>query len=309
MNHAFFTNEQHHAKGGILKRMADSLNMIERMFNFMQGENGIYVRKNQNGFPAFGYNARGAGITAFTGTAYFEGQYKTTGLTSDPTKPWVKLVISTHTFTEEVGPPADPFAAGTHWWEKANTFGDIHYWQTAGAGGFPFVGATILFPDYTPSSPNIPAGWELWSLQAGRVVVGVGHYTGGGLGITYAMGDTGGFVWHGETVESVNGNTKPNNHPKHDLKHTHTLPYLCIFPLQTGITAYASEGLFSGAPFSTTSLVWGGSSTLPDGEVPLRDDSTYTDMAHHKGPFNSGYTDTDNRQPFIVSAWIRYTGA
>ena len=65
-------------------------------------------------------------VTAkFTGTAYVMG-VKITGLLSDPNKPWVKCVRSTQTAVEVVAAPASPFPDDEEYYEKLNTFGDIH---------------------------------------------------------------------------------------------------------------------------------------------------------------------------------------
>ena len=61
----------------------------------------------------------------FSGTAYVAGT-KTTGLNNDDSKPWVKCVLSTGVASEQVGPPSDPFPEDEEWFEKANTYGDIH---------------------------------------------------------------------------------------------------------------------------------------------------------------------------------------
>lgn len=76
----------------------------------------------------------GAGITpyreryypGFTGTVYLNGS-KHTGLNSDPSKPWVKVLIDGSAApSQELGPPSDPFPPGEEWYEKSGTYGDIH---------------------------------------------------------------------------------------------------------------------------------------------------------------------------------------
>ena len=61
----------------------------------------------------------------FSGKAYAANGTPTTGLAATGNKPWVKYVINTATFSEETGPPSDPWPANEVWWEKANTYGDI----------------------------------------------------------------------------------------------------------------------------------------------------------------------------------------
>ena len=61
----------------------------------------------------------------FTGVAYVSGVI-TTGLKADSTKPWVSCNLSTGEADEREGPPSNPFPANEEWYEKANTYGDIH---------------------------------------------------------------------------------------------------------------------------------------------------------------------------------------
>jgi len=68
---------------------------------------------------------RTAPLVGFSGTAYVAGN-KITGLTSDSTKPWVKCDLDAGTASEQSGPPSDPFPENQEWYEKANTYGDIH---------------------------------------------------------------------------------------------------------------------------------------------------------------------------------------
>jgi len=64
-------------------------------------------------------------VPMFSGTAYVAG-IKTTGLGSDPTKPYIKCSLLNGTAVQDAGPPSDPFPEDEEWYEKANTFGDIH---------------------------------------------------------------------------------------------------------------------------------------------------------------------------------------
>lgn len=61
----------------------------------------------------------------FSGTAYVVG-VPTTGLNSDGTKPYVKCNLATGAATEDAGPMPNPFDHDEEWFEKANTYGDIH---------------------------------------------------------------------------------------------------------------------------------------------------------------------------------------
>jgi hypothetical protein len=62
---------------------------------------------------------------AFSGTVYLAG-VKHTGLDSDPDKPWVVVDLAAGTVTESASTPPDPLPDHQEWYEKANTYGDIH---------------------------------------------------------------------------------------------------------------------------------------------------------------------------------------
>ena len=64
-------------------------------------------------------------IPGFSGTAYVAGN-KITGLNSDDTKPWVKCDLDAGTASEQTSAPSNPFPENQEWYEKENTFGDIH---------------------------------------------------------------------------------------------------------------------------------------------------------------------------------------
>ena len=98
------------------------LQKISYMLSNISGRDGVRVSTDING----GIRIHGPGNAPdFSGTAYVAGQ-RTTGLTSDDNKPWVKCDLSTGVATEETGPPTIPFPDGEEWFEKANTSGDIH---------------------------------------------------------------------------------------------------------------------------------------------------------------------------------------
>ena len=67
----------------------------------------------------------GGGGGSFSGTAYVAGN-KTTGLDSDTAKLWVRCFLDTGTCEENAGPPPNPQPYNEEWYEKANTYGDIH---------------------------------------------------------------------------------------------------------------------------------------------------------------------------------------
>lgn len=68
---------------------------------------------------------RDAARAGFSGTAYIAGN-KTTGLASDSAKPWVRCFLGSGSAEENAGPPPNPLPYGEEWYEKANTYGDIH---------------------------------------------------------------------------------------------------------------------------------------------------------------------------------------
>ena len=68
---------------------------------------------------------RAGGSAVFSGTAYAPNGHPTTELNEDSSKPWVKFSKQTFAFTEEIGPPSDPFPADEYWFRKAGVSGDI----------------------------------------------------------------------------------------------------------------------------------------------------------------------------------------
>ena len=64
-------------------------------------------------------------VSPFTGVAYVSG-VRIEGLNTYPALPWVRVNVSANTAVEDAGPPSDPFPDNEEWYEKANTYGDIH---------------------------------------------------------------------------------------------------------------------------------------------------------------------------------------
>jgi hypothetical protein len=62
-------------------------------------------------------------VGGFSGNVWV-GALRKTGYRTDPTKPWVKVILSTGAVSEELGPPSNPVADGEVWFEKSNTWGD-----------------------------------------------------------------------------------------------------------------------------------------------------------------------------------------
>lgn len=61
----------------------------------------------------------------FSGRVYLAGRLFD-GMNSDGTKPWVKVDVAFGNVSQEEGPPPNPFPTNEEWYEKVNTFGDIH---------------------------------------------------------------------------------------------------------------------------------------------------------------------------------------
>ena len=70
-------------------------------------------------------SSRTQSVPTFPGVAYVKG-VRIANLNSNAALPWVRVKVSSNTATEEAGPPPDPFPDDEEWYEKANTYGDIH---------------------------------------------------------------------------------------------------------------------------------------------------------------------------------------
>lgn len=231
---------------------------------------------------------------SFSGTAYYEGYAKTTGLNTYPNRPWVKLVKATQTFTEEASDPSDPWPAGEHWWRKANTFGDIHYWL-----GGDVLPAIIVM--WSGDETDIPDGWALCDGTAnsvgnggsgrdlsGRFIVGFGS-TGTANTQDYAVGDTGGYQHHGNDGGTV-GNV--NNHTDHDLDHYHL--YSPDDPPTQNAAAGSDVWAWGADPTNASATCWGQTNNATwngAGNIPGTDGLIVHSM-------------TDNRPPFYALCFI-----
>lgn len=168
----------------------------------------------------------------------------------------------------------------------------------------PFEIVPLMVMLWAGTEANIPGGWALMDGSAnsvsnggsgidlsGRFVVCVGNDGDAGHQ-DYAVGDTGGFQWHGQTE---------NNHNDHALDHNHTIsPDATTANAAAGSDVYAFAGS-TGSPWTTVDncIVWDGGTSLPTYEEPDDSDS----RAKHKGPYNSNQ-DTDNRPPFYALCYI-----
>lgn len=65
----------------------------------------------------------GAGV-AFSGYAFSPRGAKVS-VDEEPTKPWVRYRSIGDAFSEELGPPPNPWPGGEVWYEKAETAGNI----------------------------------------------------------------------------------------------------------------------------------------------------------------------------------------
>ncbi len=107
--------------GSLFAGITGPLAQIGRMLNNLRifGDGRVDVTKDHVWLYVDG------GAIAFSGTAYVAG-VKTTGLTADATKPWVKCDLAAATASEQAGPPSNPFPANEEWFLKSETAGDIH---------------------------------------------------------------------------------------------------------------------------------------------------------------------------------------
>ena len=65
------------------------------------------------------------GSKSFSGTVYVNGK-RYTGLSSDSSKPYVKVFLDGQAPAEDAGPAPDPFPANVEYFRKDQTPGDIH---------------------------------------------------------------------------------------------------------------------------------------------------------------------------------------
>lgn len=101
--------------------IANWMNTVGKQINGIEMLDGGSVQVRHDGIW---FRMGGAG-GQFSGTAYVVG-VPTTGLNSDGTKPYVKCNLATGVATEDAGPMPNPFDHDEEWFEKANTYGDIH---------------------------------------------------------------------------------------------------------------------------------------------------------------------------------------
>lgn len=163
----------------------------------------------------------------------------------------------------------------------------------------PFEIVPLMVMLWAGTEANIPGGWALMDGSAnsvgnggsgidlsGRFVVCVGN-DGDSDHQDYAAGDTGGFQYHGGTLDA-------NNHDDHDLVHHHntnpsTAPTQCADGAgDDTIWAWSSDpsggaGYCWGVTGATT---WSGSGSKPDGSSVIT------------------HSQTDNRPPFYALCYI-----
>ena len=242
----------------------------------------------------------------FSGKAYYEHDEATTGLNTHSDKPWVKLVKSTHTFSEETDAPTEPWPSDEHWWEKTKTFGDIHYWPGGGEGVPP--GIIVMWDGY---EADVPSGWGVCNGTdnsegnggtgvdlRGRFIVGVGN-DGDGDHATYERLDTGGYQYHGG---SSTGPDAANNHKDHDLSHTHGIEVTITVapgkPHEPAAPTTADEDYLFDNDSST--IYCTGTSGEPSWTGGVG--ATYDKPA---GDGRIGHTQTDNRPPYFALFFIQ----
>lgn len=132
------------------------------------------------------------------------------------------------------------------------------------------------------TSTTIPRGWKRYTGYDARFIAGYS-----GSGDYAAVGNTGGYTWHGQTE---------NNHQDHNAQHQHDVAPDPDTQVEAGTGGYAWS---TDVDLVTDGCItWLGGSSLPTYEGPSND------MFTHKGPFNSN-ADTDNRPPYVVALFIQ----
>ena len=109
---------------GQWKELAKELSLLGKRINNIHGSNGVHVFHDWSGIKISG--GGGGGGRGFSGTAYDRAGNKTTGLSSDTAKPWVKYDLSTGAFTEQVGPPSTPWGNNEVWRNKSDIHGSLY---------------------------------------------------------------------------------------------------------------------------------------------------------------------------------------
>jgi len=111
---------------GQWKELAKELNVLARRINNITGQNGITVRHDWKDIKIDGGGAGGGGGIVFNGDAYDRAGNKTESLNSDSDKPWIKYSLSTGVFTEETGPPSEPWGNSEVWRKKTDIHGSLY---------------------------------------------------------------------------------------------------------------------------------------------------------------------------------------
>jgi hypothetical protein len=108
---------------GPFAKLGKNLNAIGRMLNNIHFIDGGEVLSTKDFIRL---KSNGTSQASFTGTAYVAGA-KTTGLSSDIEKAWVKCDAGTGSASEVYAAEVVfPFPPNTEYYEKAYTYGDIH---------------------------------------------------------------------------------------------------------------------------------------------------------------------------------------
>lgn len=112
----------------MLKPITDELSKIGQALNSMKVVQGGKVRFEGKTFRFYltgGDGVGGAG-RGFNGVAYDRAGNSTSGLNSDGTKSWVKYDLSTGIFSEEVGPPSEPWGNNEIFRHKSDIHGSLY---------------------------------------------------------------------------------------------------------------------------------------------------------------------------------------
>jgi hypothetical protein len=107
-----------------LSPIVRELEKHSRALNNLRFLTGGIARVTASGITleAFG----GGGGRGFNGDAYDRAGNLTENLNSDSDKPWIKYLLNTGVFTEETGPPSEPWGNAEVWRKKTDIHGSLY---------------------------------------------------------------------------------------------------------------------------------------------------------------------------------------
>ena len=105
--------------------IARELEKHSRALNNLRFVTGGVARVSNSGIQLEVFR-NGGGGRGFNGDAYDRAGNKTESLNSDSDKPWIKYSLSTGVFTQETGPPSEPWANSEVWRKKTDIHGSLY---------------------------------------------------------------------------------------------------------------------------------------------------------------------------------------